>query len=226
MTAPADKLVTIRAFLRTLNMLLKTVRMYGFDHVRSNEQMGAAWNDLQKSLAADGSFQIAVAGSKLLVDGLQVKANPAEAGFAAMLSSAGISSIHFSEQATAEQFARFARAFAMSGGKFEGLLDHLRAALPQGSGIRVNEVRFVEADSGAVTGETEARIIGEFAAQALGGEAGILRDAVTNPRKLLALIAAAEANVEYDGSEATDGSAGVNLTRPAGVTESGVWAKG
>ena len=209
MAQSTDKAAAIRAFLRTLNMLLKTVRMYGLDHARSAEQLKGAWADLQKCLAGEGGFQVAVAGSKLLIDGVAVKANPAEAGFAALLSGAGISSIQFSKNGTAEQFAQFTRAFAQSGGKFEGLLDLLRAGLPAGSGIRVNEVRFVEAESaGEASSAPEARAVGEFAAQALGAEAGVLRDAVSNPRKLLALIAAAEANVDYDGTDA-DAPSGV-----------------
>ena len=222
MTQPDSKLGAIRAFLRTLNMLLKCVRMYGMDHVHSTEQMAGTWSDLHKCLEAEGGFQIAVTGAKLLIDSKALKANPAEAGFASLLSSAGISSIQFSRAATRDEFGRFARAFAQSGGKFEGLLDLLRKALPPGSGIRVNEVRFVEADSAGVAGTAEARIVGEFAAQALGGEAGVLRDAVTNPRKLLALIAAAEANVEYDGSEATGSGGGFG----AGVGGGGTGAPG
>jgi hypothetical protein len=215
------KLAAIRAFLRTLNMLLKCVRMYGMDHVHSTAQMESTWADLQKCLESEGGFQIAVTGAKLLIDGKALKANPAEAGFASLLASAGISSIHFSKTTTCDEFGRFAKAFAQSGGKFEGLLDFLRKALPSGSGIRVNEVRFVEADSAGVSGISEARIVGEFAAQALGGEAGVLRDAVTNPRKLLALIAAAEAKVDYDGSESTSSTGGFG-TGPGGSGQSGL----
>jgi hypothetical protein len=202
MGALPDKVGLVRAFLRTLNLVLKAVRMYGFDHVRTAEGLAAAWKDLRSVIEAEGSLKIAVSGAKLLIDGNPLKANPAETAFAQMLAAAGISSLHFLAQVTEPEFGRFVRAFAQAGGKFEGLLDHLREAVGASGGIRVNEVRFVEADAEAVVGTTEARVVGEFAAQALGAEAATLREAVTNPRKLLTLIAAAQGAAETAGAGA------------------------
>jgi hypothetical protein len=199
------KTASVRNFLRTLNLLLKAARMYGFDHVRTAEQCKAGWDSLREYLRQEGDLKIAVAGAKLLVDGDPLKTNPAESSFAQMLSAAGVSSLHFTAQATEEEFLRLARAFAESGSKFEGLTEKLRAALGgPGNGIRVNEVRFVEADSEAVAGSAEARVVGELASQALQAESSALREAASDPRKLLALLAAAMgADAHPSGSGAT-----------------------
>ena len=36
-----------RAFVRSLNILLKFARLYGYDHVRTIEHLDIAWRELQ-----------------------------------------------------------------------------------------------------------------------------------------------------------------------------------
>jgi hypothetical protein len=42
-----DKTTAGRAFVRSLNILLKFARLYGYDHVRTIEQAQATWADLR-----------------------------------------------------------------------------------------------------------------------------------------------------------------------------------
>ena len=39
-----------RAFLRSLNILLKFARLYGYDHARVAEQLKTAWSELRAAL--------------------------------------------------------------------------------------------------------------------------------------------------------------------------------
>jgi hypothetical protein len=43
-----------RAFVRSLNILLKLARLYGYDHVRTGEQVSTAWGELQTALSGAG----------------------------------------------------------------------------------------------------------------------------------------------------------------------------
>jgi len=74
----------VRDFLRSLNILLKSARMYGMAHAQTTAQADDAWEHLQAALS-DGrksGLQLAVSENRLLVDGLPVKAGPAEQSFA------------------------------------------------------------------------------------------------------------------------------------------------
>ena len=188
------KLATIRSFLRSLNVLLKACRLYGIDHSRTSAQLKTTWDALSAELKAQGGLQLAVAGSRLMIDGEAIKATPAESSFAEMVSAAGISSIEFTPHASQEEFDKFVRAFASSGPKFEGLSGLLKQAFGESSaaGIRVNEFRVVAADAAGESGRAQARMAGEAVARALGSDLGELKDALADPQKLLALIAAAE----------------------------------
>jgi len=43
------------AFTRSLNILLKYVRLYGFEHIRSTSQFNIAWDELQETLQLSAS---------------------------------------------------------------------------------------------------------------------------------------------------------------------------
>ncbi len=204
------KTSTVRGFLRSLGILLKSCRLYGLEHTRTSAQLKSAWNDLAAGLKAQGGLQIAVAGSRIMIDGAALKATPGESSFAEMLSASGISSINFSPSATQDGFERFVRAFAASGPKFEGLSGLLKEALGEAGscGIKVNEFRVVAADSVGESGQVQARVAGEAVARALGASAGELKDALADPQKLLALIAAAEGANTLPTGHGGDGTAG------------------
>ena len=189
---------TARAFLRSLNILLKFARLYGLEHTRCSAQLDVAWSELQDALgiAGPGGLLLAVSGTKLLLDGVPLDATQAERSFAGLLSTVGVASVCFSRNLTREQFANFVRVFS-SGGLTANLGEQLRAALAQGtlSGIRINEVRFVEQDS--ATADTQ--LAAQIAARTLGGDADKLQTLLRDPQKLIQLIAAAEGTEKGPG---------------------------
>ncbi len=184
------KITAARAFVRGLNILLKSIRLYGFEHERVTSQSTIAWDHLRATLAYTGEapFVLGVSESKLLLDGTPLGDSPVEQGFAKLLSSADLSSIQFSGRVTQEEFSRFVRAFAAAGPKPKNLAEQLKAALGRGSqaGIRVNEVRFVTEDEAMA----DARVSAQVAVSALGFDAGQMQSLLDDPQKLLQYIAA------------------------------------
>src|SRR6202167_5793957 len=90
-----------RAFVRSLNILLKFARMYDFGHPRTAAQYETAWKELRTALGDNESgLLLAASGDKLLLDGVALESAAAEKSFARLLSSAGIASIHFSPKVT------------------------------------------------------------------------------------------------------------------------------
>jgi hypothetical protein len=169
--------------------LVKYVRLYGFEHKRTETQFEVAWNELQQALpkAGDQGFLLGVSGTKLLLDGIPLETGQAERSFAQLLTTAGLASINFSNQVTIEDFARLVRAFAVGGSKGQDVAKQIRDTLGdnKGSSIKINEVKFVAADP--ATGEVT--IAAQIAAQTLGPE---FKQWLNDPQKLLQLIAAAE----------------------------------
>src|SRR5436305_755953 len=95
-----------RAFVHSLNILVKYVRLYGFDHKRTEGQFEIAWKELQNGLPStgEGGFLLGVTGSKLLLDGIPLDTGQAERSFAQLLTAAGLASIHFSTHVTKDDF--------------------------------------------------------------------------------------------------------------------------
>jgi hypothetical protein len=186
--SPTDKLSGARAFARSLNILLKHVRLYGLNHKRSSDQFDQAWELLRSVTGANG-FLLGITGEKLLLDGVPLECGPAEQNFAKMLAAAGIASIHFSGSVTAIDFQGLVTTFATS--RNSELLTNLQNMANESAskGVRVNEVRFVAHDSAngepsTVAGAISARAISELGPQ--------VTDWIKDPRKLLQLISAAE----------------------------------
>ena len=168
---------------------MKYVRLYGFEHKRTEAQFEVTWNELQQGLPKekDGSFLLGVSDNKLLLDGIPLESGQAERSFAQLLTTVGLASIHFSSAVTVEDFARLVRAFAVGGSKAQDVAKQIKDTLGDGkqSTIRINEVKFIAADP--VTGDVS--IAAQIAAQTLGPE---FKDWLNDPQKLLQLIAAAE----------------------------------
>ena len=139
-----------RAFLRSLNLLVKSARMYGFDHQRTSAQLNTTFSDLKTAqpLSGTGGLTLGVSGAKLLVGGTPIDMSAVEKGFADMLAAGGIASLYFAHHATLEDVRRFASAFTASAAKNPQLGEQLKAALGQGehSSIKVNEIRYVASD--------------------------------------------------------------------------------
>jgi len=152
-----------RAFVRSLNILLKFARMYDFGHPRTKKQYETAWSELQSALGSDNEAGVllSVSGDQLLLDGMSLESAAAEKSFARMLSGAGIASIHFSPKVTQASLAKFVRGFPTgTGAKPAQLVEQLKAALEGDPHIHVNEICFVPADSAIAKSSVAAHITG------------------------------------------------------------------
>lgn len=167
---------------------MKYVRLYGFDHKRTEAQFSTAWKELQSGLpsAGEGGFLLGVSGSKLLLDGIPLETGQAERSFAQLLTAAGLASIHFSPQVSQEDFGSLVKAFATAGSKAQDVAQQIKDSLGgKKSSIKINEVKFVAADPGTA----DVSVAAQIAAQTLGPE---FKQWLNDPQKLLQLIAAAE----------------------------------
>jgi hypothetical protein len=188
-TNKGSRIASARAFVHSLNILVKYVRLYGLDHKRTEGQFAVTWNELQEGLpkGTEGSFLLGVSENKLLLDGTPLETGQAERSFAQLLTTAGLASIHFSNHVTKEEFVQLVRAFALGGSKAQDVVREIKNTFgdSKNASIRINEVRFVAADPS--TGEIS--IAAQIAAQTLGPE---FKQWLNDPQKLLQLIAAAE----------------------------------
>ena len=76
-----------------------------------------------------------------------IEERPTDRSFAQLLTSAGLSSINFSQQVTTEDFGTFVRAFSARTAKNGVLAGDLKKLLGgDKASIRVNEIRFVAQD--------------------------------------------------------------------------------
>src|SRR5579863_4032632 len=179
-----------RAFVRSLNILLKFARLYGFDHTRTAEQLNIAWSELRTAIPEDSgeSLLLGATGTQLLLDGVPLDSTPAEKQFAQLLSSAGLASVQFSSQITDGELAKFAHAFPTGKAKPAELTMQLKASIADARGIRVNEVCFVATDSR----HRDASVAAQIAAASLGEDQDNFKKMLNDPQKLLELIAAAQ----------------------------------
>src|SRR5579864_1022293 len=138
-----------RAFVRSLNILLKFARLYGHDHVRTLEQLETAWTELHTAvpMGLESGMLLGASGTQLLLDGVPLEGSPAEKQFAQLLSAAGLASVQFTQQVTEPELARFVHAFPTGKAKPAELAEQLKRAIADAHGIRVNEVCFVATDS-------------------------------------------------------------------------------
>lgn len=195
-----------RAFVRSLNILLKFARLYGFEHARTTEQLDIAWNELRSAIptGTDNGLMLGATGSQLLLDGVPLEGSPAEKQFAQLLSTAGLASIQFFPSITQEEIGRFARAFPTGKAKPTELARQMKAALTGTHGIRLNEVCFVATDSRL----KDASMAAQLAAASLGEDQDEFKKWLNDPQKLLELIAAAQGSRGGGGVGAGSGSGG------------------
>jgi hypothetical protein len=198
-TFHANRAASARAFVHSLNILIKYARMYGSEHKRTAAQFDVTWNELQQGLpaAGDGGFLLGVSDNKLLLDGIPLETGQTERSFGQLLSAAGLASLHFSKDVTLEDFTRLVRAFTIAGSKAQDVSKQIKEALQSGgknSTIKINEVKFVAADP--LTGDIS--VAAQIAAQTLGPE---FKQWLNDPQKLLQLIAAAEGANSVGGGQ-------------------------
>ena len=197
-----------RAFVRSLNVLLKYARLYGLEHSRSAGQFDSAWSELQAAVnaAGPGGLLLGASGSQLLLDGVPLESSPAERSFADFLNASGVASIGFLPRVEREEFSNLVKCFMDTGPKAGTLSDRLAVffAHRTHSGIRVNEIRFVAEDSGF----SDARVAATLTAKTLGADADRIQEWFRSPEKMIQLIAAAEGEHGGPGVPGSGGSGG------------------
>jgi len=179
-----------RAFVRSLNILLKFARLYEFGHVRTAAQFETTWKELRGALDESGGsgLLLGASGMQILLDGVPLGASAGEKSFAQLLTGSGIASIHFSPNLTQPQFARFVRAFPSGNAKASALAEQLKSALAGETSIKVNEIRYVAEDS-SIAG---IKVAAQLTAKALGAQGDKFKDFFEDPNKMLQMILAAE----------------------------------
>jgi len=179
-----------RAFVRSLNILLKFARLYEFGHVRTAAQFETTWKELRGALddSGGGGVLLGASGTQILLDGVPLGSAAGERSFAQLLISSGIASIHFSPTLTQPQFARFVRAFPSGNAKPSSLAEQLKTALAGDTSIKVNEIRYVAEDA-SVAG---IKVAAQLTQKVLGAAGDKFRDFFEDPNKMLQMILAAE----------------------------------
>jgi hypothetical protein len=203
-----------RAFVRSLNLLLKFARLYGYEHARTNEHLQVAYEELRTAIpmGSDGSLLLGATGAQLLLDGVPLEGAPAEKQFAQLLSAAGLASVQFFASVTEEELERFVRAFPTGKAKPAELAQQLKAALAGAQGIRINEICFVATDSRL----KDASMAAQIAAASLGNDQDQFRQWLNDPKKLLELIAAAQGS-QGGGAIGQGPGSGASGTASAGL---------
>ena len=206
-TAADPKTAAGRAFVRSLNILLKFARLYGYDHARTGEALQTAWGELRAAVppGLDAGLLLGATGSQLLLDGVPLEGAIAEKQFAQLLSAAGLASVHFLPSVTLDELAKFAHAFPTGKAKPSELAQELKAALTGVTGIRVNEICFVATDSRL---KDATSVAAQLAAVSLGDDQDQFKKWLNDPQKLLELIAAAQGSKDGLPGLAGTGTAG------------------
>src|SRR3981189_3130523 len=187
-----DTRASARAFVRSLNILLKFARLYEFGHVRTTAQFETTWKELRSALDESGGSGVLLgaSGTQILLDGVPLGSAAGERSFAQLLISSGIASIHFAPTLTQPQLARFVRAFPSGNSKPTSLAEQLKSALAGETSIKVNEIRYVAEDS-SVAG---IKVAAQLTAKVLGAHGDKYRDFFEDPNKMLQMILAAESS--------------------------------
>src|SRR6195256_5769211 len=181
-----------RAFVRSLNILLKFARLYEFGHAKTTQQFETAWKELRGALDDSGGSGVLLgaSGTQILLDGVPLGSAAGERSFAQLLTTSGIASIHFSPTLTQPQFARFVRAFPSGNAKPSSLAEQLKSALAGETSIKVNEIRYVAEDS-SVAG---IMVAAQLTQKVLGAAGDKFKDFFEDPNKMLQMILAAESS--------------------------------
>ena len=89
------------------------------------------------------AFLLGVSENKLLLDGIPLETGQAERSFAQLLTTAGLASIHFSNQVTKDEFIQLVRAFAMGGSRAQDVVKEIKSTFGDSktASIRINEVQ-------------------------------------------------------------------------------------
>ncbi len=219
MKAADPKTTAGRAFVRSLNILLKFARLYGHEHTRTFEQLDTAWRELRTAIpmGTEASLLLGATGAQLLLDGVPLEGSLAEKQFAQLLSAAGLASVQFFPSITEEELGRFARAFPTGKAKPSELAEQLKSALAGAQGVRINEICFVATDSRF----RDANVAAQLAVATLGDDQDQFKQWLNDPQKLLEMIAAAQGAKSGGMLGAGTGGAGTDTREPNAGTPQG-----
>jgi len=205
-----------RAFVRSLNVLLKFARLYGLEHARSASQFQVCWNELVAAVRTSGEsgLLLGASDSQLLLDGVPLESTPAERSFADFLTTAGVASICFHPDIDREEFTKLVRAFIETGPKAVSLSERLERHFGKNgaSTIRVNEIRFVAEDASF----SEARLAAQLTASTLGADTNGVQEWLRSPAKMIQLITAAEGARGGSGGTGSGGGGGAGTGQGSG----------
>ena len=163
----SDTRQTARAFVHSLNILLKFARLYEFGHVRTMAQFETAWKELRTALdqGGDAGLLLGASGNQIVLDGVPLGAAAAEKSFAQLLILSGNRQHSLFTKHHAKQFCAIRarvpereREAELSGRAIEG-------ALAGETSIKINEIRYV-AEDGSVAG---IKVAAQLTAKMLGG---------------------------------------------------------
>jgi uncharacterized membrane protein YgcG len=188
-----------RAFARSLNILLKYVRMYGLAHQRTRAQVDTAWSELRNAAGPETGLLLGTADGKLVIDGVHLDGF-SERSFATLLTTANIASLHFTYGIQRRDLEQLLGAFHSC--KPAEVAQQLKATLGENGAIRVNEIRFVP--------DSESGLAEQLAARTLAERTDNLAPWLQDPEKLLQLIAAAEGSDSRGGGEGSGNGGGGN----------------
>lgn len=163
------------------------MRLYGFDHRRTQAQFEAAWAELQESVPQPkGSIVFGVDQDQVLVDGTPIEVGQAERGFAHLLNSVSVSSIQFSSGITAKEFEELLRVLALGGSKGQDFPTQIKHLFPEDNArVRVTFAKPAVGEAPA----PELNAATQLAVQTLVPE---VKEWLSEPSKLVQLIAVAE----------------------------------
>lgn len=180
-----DHTLAARAFARSLNVLLKYVRLYGSEHKLTGAQFEIAWSELNKSLHDQNSLLIGQVEGKILIDGAPLDAGVSEKSLAQVFAGASISSLQFTPATGRDDFHNFVRCFSSMrpGNSYKDLARMLGSS----TNIKLNSIRFVPEDPLS----PNSAILQGIASRVLGGSEQ-MQDLARDPNRVIQLIAAAE----------------------------------
>ena len=161
-----------RAFVRSLNVLLKYCNLYGLDHPRSAAQFDSAWYELRAVTRGTGDlgFLVGISGSQLLLDGVPLDLSPAEFDFAELLTSSCVGSIRFSAHVTRTEFQLLVRIFTDEEVSLAGRSVRLEELFGYHtkSSIRISDSPFIQEGAGFYEGGSATVIRAQSTAPAAG----------------------------------------------------------
>src|SRR5262249_19229725 len=149
-----------RPFVRSLNILLKYARLYGFEHARTASQLETTWFELRAAVPPDDHSGLLLGRRVRSSRSTACPSKPARSGvFGHLLSAAGIASILSLPRVTPSELTRLVRGFPTGRATAAALPEQLKTALASVGGIRIYELRFIAEDASTADAKLSAQLV-------------------------------------------------------------------